>query len=147
MANEPITQTDDLNDADLAARTQAAARADLLQPRVANPWEEEPELPSDHPTGVQFLDKAYTSARGKVNEWEDAANKKVVQPFRQGLDTIGSDLQEAGESGHTKSGGQLTGPARALASGVGTLIKNAPVGSTVRDTALMALTPSLPEGH
>lgn len=150
MANEPGIQSTDLNDADLAARTQAQAQASLPQPTVQNPWEDQPELPTDHPffgLRVKPLDDAYKSARSKVNEWEDSANKNIVQPFRQGLDNIGTDLTDAAQSGHTKSGGVLNNPTRAVLGGVGTALKFAPVGNTVRETAQMAVIPGLPEGH
>ncbi len=114
----------------------------VFDPDADGEWEnqEQPTLPEDHPFfGLRV--------RQLVNSAEDTINKKVIAPFRQGLDNMGEDLQNAGETGHTVTGGQLSGPTRALASGVGTLLKNAPVGSNVRDTAMMALTPSLPEGH
>lgn len=145
MANEPTTQTADLNDSDLAARTQAQAQAQLPQPKVKNPWEEEPELPAGPATSK--LGQAYEHAKGFLSDLETHASENVIAPFRAGLDRMGEELQQAGESGHTATGGQLTGPTRALASGVGTLLKAAPIGNNVKDTALMALTPTLPEGH
>ena len=54
---------------------------------------------------------------------------------------MGDDLQYAGESGHTQSGGALTPATRALAEGVGAALKWVPVGKDVRETAAMAVTP------
>lgn len=133
---QQVNTTDDLNTPELAARTMAQAKAELPTPPQS--WEEKhpQSLPGDHP----FFGL-------RVRQLEDTVNQKVIQPFRAGLDNMATDLQTAGETGHTATGGQLTGPTRALASGVGTMLKYVPVGNTVKDTALMAITPTLPEGH
>lgn len=142
MPDETINQTDDLNTPELAARTMAQAKSELPQPNTPKPWEsqDQPTLPEDHPFfGLRV--------RQALNSAEDTVNKKVIAPFRAGLDNMGNDLQQAAETGHTQTGGQLSGPTRALAGGVGTLLKWAPVGKDVKETALMSLTPTLPEGH
>lgn len=126
-------------DGDLQARTQAQAQAALPQPKITPPWENEPELPAGPPTTK--LGKAYDAAKSWLSEHEQNLSEKVLAPFRTGLDRMSEDLQQAGESGHTASGGQLTGPTRALASGVGSLLKQVPIGRNVKETALMALTP------
>jgi hypothetical protein len=121
---------------DLQARTQAQAKADLPRPTLAPPWEDEPRLPDTSPLG-----QAYDHAKGFLSKWEGKLSERVLAPFRSGLDSMARGLQQAGESGHTASGGQLSGPTRALVSGVGELLKQVPVGKDVKETALMALTP------
>jgi hypothetical protein len=90
------------------------------------------------------LERAY----GHAKRFEKNLSEKVLQPFREGADRIGDELQEAGETGHTRSGGQLTGPTRALVGTVGELMKQVPVGRDVKSTVqALAVPPELgPEG-
>lgn len=87
------------------------------------------------------LERAYHKAKNFISEHEDKLSEKYLAPFREGLDNIASDLQDAAETGHTKSGVPLTGPTRALVEGTGALLKQVPVGRTVRETVQMAVTP------
>lgn len=122
--------------AGLRTRTVQAARAALPQPKYMAPGEGVVE--------ESALGQAYKHAQDFITEHADKFGEKYLAPFRTGLDRMAEDLEQAGESGHTKSGGQLTGPTRALASGVGELLKQVPVGKDVKDTAERAVT-SLPE--
>ncbi len=94
------------------------------------------------------LEQAYGHAKRFLQTGEKNLSEKVLQPFREGVDRIGDELQQAGETGHTKSGGQLTGPTRALVGTVGELMKQVPVGRDVKSTVqAMAVPPELgPEG-
>lgn len=65
----------------------------------------------------------------------------MLKPFRTGLDNMASDLQDAAESGHTKSGGKLTPTTRALVGGAGEMLKMVPVGKDVKESAAALLTP------
>jgi len=114
----------------LQQRTIQQAQAQLPQPKITPPWEDEPELPSQSP-----LARAYRHAKTIFDEHENDFSERVLAPFRQGLDNMAADLQQAAESGHTKTGGQLTQATRALAEGVGGLLKQVPVGRNVRETA------------
>ena len=128
----------------LRFRTTQQAKSELPQPTITPPWQEEPRLESA-PTSK--LGKAYADGKQLLQKYGQHFSEKVLAPFREGLDRIGDQLQQAGESGHTPAGGALTGPTRALVSGVGTLLKQVPVGRNVKETALMSLTPpEFPEG-
>ena len=129
----------------LRVRTLQQAQSDLPQPTITPPWEDEPRLESA-PTSK--IGKAYQDGKQLLEKYGQHFSEKVLTPFREGLDRIGDQLQEAGESGHTQSGGQLTGPTRALVSGVGALVKQVPVGRDFKSTALAwATPPELPEGN
>lgn len=98
--------------------------------------------------GPEDIDKlndqssAYTPLPGVLGRGEDWLNKKVVAPFRKGLDVIGSDLSNDASSGHTSSGYVLNRPQQAVMGGVGALMKyGVPVGSNLRETAGMAIVP------
>lgn len=117
------TQTPDVN---------AQAKAALPQPEYMAPGE-------DLTQGTK-LQKAYDAASAWLSEHEKNISEEYLKPFRQGLDRMAEDLQQAGESGHTKSGGQMNEPTRALASGVGSLLEQVPVGKDAKSTALMAAT-------
>jgi hypothetical protein len=124
---------------DLQARTQAQAKSELPRPTLAPPWEDEPKLPAGPPTTK--LGKAYADAKSWLSEHEQHLSEKVLAPFRTGIDRMSEDLVQAGESGHTPTGGQLTGPTRALASGVGELLRQVPVGKDVKSTILANVIP------
>jgi hypothetical protein len=121
--------------------TNAQAKAALPKPEYMAPGE-------DLLQGTK-LQKAYDAASSWLGEHEQHLSEKYLAPFRQGLDNMAADLKEAGETGHTRSGGQLTGPTRALASGVGSLLEQVPVGKNVKETvgAMATNLPELPEGH
>src|SRR6266568_2482524 len=128
---------------DLRIHTLQQARAELPEVKATPPWEEEPTLPVPSTTK---LGKAYDAAKSWLGEHEQHLSEKYLTPFRQGLDNMAEDLQQAGESGHTKSGGQLTTPARLLVEGTGALLKQVPVGRNVKETVqAMAVPPELPE--
>jgi len=131
----PAANTGD-DTAALQQRTMQQAKAAFPQPTATPPWEEEPELPSSSP-----LARAYRHAKSIFDEHEQDFSEKVLAPFRQGLDNMAADLQQAAESGHTQTGGQLTQPTRALAEGVGGLLKQVPVGRDVKSTALAIAVP------
>src|SRR6266404_5838564 len=129
----------------LRFRTTQQAKSELPQPTITPPWQEEPRLESA-PTSK--LGKAYADGKQLLQKYGQHFSEKVLAPFREGLDRIGDQLQQAGESGHTPEGGQLVGPARALLSGAGTLLKQVPVGRDLKSTALAwATPPELPEGN
>src|SRR2546430_63074 len=57
------------------------------------------------------------------------------------------ELQQAAESGHTKSGGALTQPTRALVGGAGAALRIVPVGKNLKETIQAAIVPpEFPEG-
>ncbi len=122
----------------LRFRTTQQAKSELPQPQITPPWENEPELPSA-PTSK--LGKAYQDGKQLLEKYGQHFSEKVLAPFREGLDRLGEDLQQAGESGHTPTGGALTGPTRALVSGAGALLKQVPVGRDIKSTALAWATP------
>lgn len=122
----------------LRTRTIQQAQSELPQPQLAPPWEEEPRLQS---ASTSKLGKAYADAKQWLSDHEQHVSEKYLAPFREGLDRLGEDLQQAGESGHTPTGEALTGPTRALASGVGTLLKQVPVGRNLKETIQMSLAP------
>ena len=76
-----------------------------------------------------------TPLPGILGRGEDYINSKVIQPFRQGLDTIGSGLQ----ADSRKPG--LTPLASGLEYGLGSLTKAAPVGNNLRETAAAMIVP------
>lgn len=114
------------------------AKAALPKPELAKPWEDEPTL-NLPPTSK--LGQAYEHAKQFLSDHEAHLSEKVLKPFREGLDNMASDLEEAGESGHTKTGGQLTGPTRALAAGTGALLRMVPVGADAKSTAQALMVP------
>jgi hypothetical protein len=87
------------------------------------------------------LERAYGHAKNFLAQHEQHLSDKVLRPFRAGLDQMADDLQRAGESGHTQSGGQLNTATRALAVGTGALLRQVPVGKDIRETVTMALAP------
>lgn len=88
-----------------------------------------------------LLEQAYGHAKSFLATHEQHLSEKVLKPFRQGLDNMAEDLQNAAESGTTKSGGQMTPVTRALAAGAGAALKAVPVGSDVKSTAAGLITP------
>jgi len=129
-----------IDEKELQDRTQAQAKtAATTQSELAKPWEDEPRLPAGPPTTK--LGKAYADAKNWLSTHEQNLSEKYLKPFRTGLDSMAADLQQAGESGHTPTGGQLTGPTRALASGVGELLRQVPVGKDVSSTVLANIVP------
>jgi hypothetical protein len=122
----------------LRVRSLQQAKAELPQPKITPPWEDEPELKLP-PTSK--LGQAYEHAKQFLDTHEQHLSEKYLAPFRTGLDRMAEDLEYAGESGHTKSGGTLTGPTRALASGAGAALRMVPIGKDVKETALMSVVP------
>src|SRR6266403_3169928 len=80
-------------------------------------------------------EQAYGKLKSWLSEHEQHFSDTVLKPFRQGLDNMAEDLQTAGESGRTKSGGQLNPVTRGLALGAGEALKAVPVGKDVQETA------------
>ena len=108
---------------------------------MPDPPQNPPATPTPAPS---MLSQAYDKAKSWLNEHEQHLSEEVLKPFRQGLDNMANDLQNAAESGHTKSGGALNAPTRALAEGTGALLKMVPVGSDVQSTVqAMAVPPEL----
>ncbi len=122
----------------LRFRTTQQAKSELPQPTITPPWQEEPQLES---APTSNLGKAFQDGKQLLEKYGQHFSEKVLAPFREGLDRIGDQLQQAGESGHTQSGGRLTDPTRALVSGAGTLLKQVPVGRNVKETIQMSLAP------
>jgi hypothetical protein len=119
----------------------------IAQARAAMPkMEEDTSSPFEATTGIEKtpLGKAYADASDWLSTHEKHLSEKYLAPFRQGLDNMASDLQRAGETGHTSSGGQLSSLSRALVEGAGTMLRFVPVGKNVKETAA-ALAP-LPGG-
>jgi hypothetical protein len=118
---------------DLRIRTLQQAKSELPDPAKHTFLTEEPTLTDPNSlTG---------KAQKLASSLDSAVSERVFKPFRQGLNNMGSDLQDASLSGHTRTGGQLTGPARALAGAAGTALKWVPVGENLRDTAAMSVVP------
>jgi hypothetical protein len=118
---------------DLRVRTLQQAKSELPDPAKHTLLTEEPTLTDQN----SWTGKAQKLA----SSIDNAVSERVFKPFRQGLDNMGSDLQDASLSGHTRTGGQLTGPARALAGAAGTALKWVPVGENLGDTAAMSVVP------
>lgn len=123
---------------ELTAQTLQQARTQLPQPTITPPWQDEPTLPSQ-PTSK--LGKAYQQFTSFLGEHERHFSEAVLAPFRQGLDNMAEDLQHAGETGHTKTGGVLSGPARALAASTGEALRMVPIGKDVKETVQMSVLP------
>jgi hypothetical protein len=87
------------------------------------------------------LEQAYGKAKAWLSEHEQHLSEETLKPFRQGLDKMADDLEEAGSTGHTKSGGAMNPATRALASGTGELLRAVPVGKDVKSTVQAAITP------
>lgn len=94
------------------------------------------------------LEQAYGKMKSFLSDHEQHLSDKVLKPFRQGLDNMADDLEEAAGTGHTQTGGQLTPVTRLLAGGVGKALRFVPVGKDVRETAAaLAVPPEMgPEG-
>jgi hypothetical protein len=110
----------------------------IAQARAAMPkMEEDASSPFEVTTGIEKtpLGKAYADASDWLNTHEKHLSEKYLAPFRQGLDNMASDLQQAGETGHTASGGQLSPLSRALVEGAGSMLRFVPVGKNVKETA------------
>ncbi len=71
---------------------------------------------------------------GILGRGENYINDKVIQPFRQGLDTIGNGLEK-----YANDNSNLTPLTRGLVGGLGALTKAAPVGNNIRETVGNAL--------
>lgn len=94
------------------------------------------------------LERAYGHAKNFLAEHEQHLSESVLKPFRQGLDNLASDLEQAASSGHTKSGGTLTPATRALVGASGAALRAVPVGSNVKETAqALIVPPEFPEGR
>jgi len=94
------------------------------------------------------LERFYGSAKKLISEHEQHLSEKYLAPFRRGLDSMASDLVQAGETGHTKSGGQLTPTTRALVGAAGAGLRAVPIGSNVKETAAaLVVPPEFPEGR
>jgi hypothetical protein len=87
------------------------------------------------------LEQFYGRAKKLLSEHENKLSEKYLAPFRSGLDNMASDLEQAGETGRTKSGGALNPVTRGLAAASGAALRMVPVGSNVKETAAMALVP------
>lgn len=122
----------------------------VAQARAAMPkMEENDDSVFEATTGVKntALGKAYSAASDWLCEHEKNLSEKYLAPFRAGLDNMATDLQQAGASGHTASGGELSPLSRALVSGAGTMLRSVPVGKDVKDTlARNATIPGKPSG-
>lgn len=109
----------------------------VAQARAAMPkMEENDDSVFEATTGVKntALGKAYSAASDWLGEHEKNLSEKYLAPFRAGLDNMAMDLQQAGATGHTASGGELSPLSRALVSGAGTMLRSVPVGKDVKDT-------------
>jgi len=87
------------------------------------------------------LKRAYGHAKTFLAQHEQHLSDRVLKPFRAGLDQMATDLERAGETGHTHSGGALTNATRALAVGTGAMLRMVPVGRDVKETVGMAIAP------
>lgn len=87
------------------------------------------------------LERAYGHAKQFLATHEQQLSEKYLAPFRKGLDNMADDLEGAASSGTTKSGGTLTPVTRALVGGAGAALRMVPIGSNVKETAAMAITP------
>ena len=87
------------------------------------------------------LERAYGHAKAWLGEHEDKIDEKYLKPFRQGLDNMADDLQNAAETGRTKGGVPLTGPTKALAEGAAAGLRMVPIGKTTKETAQALIAP------
>jgi hypothetical protein len=94
------------------------------------------------------LEKAYGKFKGILAQHEQHFSDRVLKPFRESLDAMSDDLQDAAQTGHTRTGGQLTPLTRGVVGATGWLMKQVPVGSNVKETlAANIIPPELgPEG-
>ena len=92
--------------------------------------------------------RAYDGLKNWISKYEDHLSEKYLTPVREHLDNMGDDLQQAAESGHTKGGMQIPGQLRAVAEGVGGLMKMVPIGRNLRSTVEANIVPpEFPEGR
>jgi hypothetical protein len=87
------------------------------------------------------LERAYGHLKSFLQTHEQHVSQEYLAPFRDSLDLMAGDLEQAGSSGHTKTGGQLNYATRALAGGMGAALRMVPVGRDVKETVGMAITP------
>jgi hypothetical protein len=87
------------------------------------------------------LEQAYGKAKSWLAEHEGKLDEKYLKPFRQGLDNMSEDLQNAAETGHTKGGVPLTGPTKALTEAAAAGLRMVPIGKNVKETAQAVIVP------
>src|SRR5262249_4307510 len=87
------------------------------------------------------LGKAYDAAKSWLDEHEQHLSEKYIAPFRQGLDNMAKDLEDAADRGYTASGAQLPDVARGLVKGTGTMLEQVPVGQTLKETLAANVAP------
>ena len=80
------------------------------------------------------LEQAYGKAKSWIGEHEGKLDEKYLKPFRQGLDSMADDLQDAAEKGRTKGGVPLTGPTKALTEAAAAGLRMVPIGKNVKET-------------
>jgi hypothetical protein len=118
---------------DLRVRTLQQAKAELPQPKITPPWEEEPKLPATDPLG-----KAYEHAKAFLAEHEQHLSDKILKPFRTGLDNMADEIEN---SPYVKAASPV---AKGVVSGVTNLMRSVPVGKDVKETVqAMAVPPEL----
>jgi len=106
--------------------------------------DDSPQQTGEQQYGENFgspLQQAYGKMKNFLGEHEQHLSEKVLKPFRQGLDNMADDLEEAAGTGHTRTGGELTPVTRLLAGGVGRALRFVPIGSNVKETAAALVVP------
>jgi len=137
LTNVPLPALEPHESMELLTKQQIEqSRAQLPQPQRDDSTPFEITLPGVNDAVKNSpLGKAYGAATSWLGEHEKHLSEKYLAPFRAGLDNMASDLQQAGEAGHTASGGQLTSLSRALVEEAGTMLRFVPVGKNVKETA------------
>lgn len=87
------------------------------------------------------LERGYGHLKSWLGKHEGQISEKYLAPIREHLDRMGNDLVQAGETGHTKTGGQLTPVTRLLTLGTGELLKQVPIGANVKETLAANIVP------
>src|SRR5262245_65399779 len=99
--SDSSAQTPSVDLSGLRIRTLQQSKSDL--PKVESlSLAEEPQGP--HPGA---LGKAYDEMKSWFDAHENNLSEKHIAPFRQGLDNMAADLEDAADRGYTASGVQL----------------------------------------
>src|SRR5438270_443600 len=116
----------------IRVRTLQQAKAELPQPKITPPWEEEPRLPEPSTTK---LGKAYDVAKSWLSEQEQHLSEKYLAPFRTGIDRMADDIEG---SPYVKAASpNAKGAVYALTNA----LRSVPVGSDVKSTVLANVIP------
>lgn len=79
------------------------------------------------------LERAHKELTKFLEDHKEHISEHARGNFEKSISHMSDDLLEAADKGRTKTGGQLTMPARALAGGVGGLMQIVPIAGKTQD--------------